>query len=114
MKKLLLALIVCTLAMFGCPPIDSGMYCERMFDQEICIDGTYPQACVSYDTTMCGYKVRGQYFYCDRCELDNMDCDDAARDAVNFCYGSRRMEELDSGEVEDFVYRLEELKEMIQ
>jgi len=63
------------------------MYCENMYSTGQCTDGSWPQACVSYDETRCGYKVKGVMFYCARC-TPYVDCEDAARAGVTFCYYS--------------------------
>jgi len=83
---LTLLMFIFTLGLTCCVPPDAGMYCEPVYSVPRCSDGSYIEACVAYDISRCGYKVKGRMFYCTRCEP--LICDAAAEAAVNYCYYS--------------------------
>jgi len=117
--KIIVVALTMAFALGSC--IDPGepgndMYCQDMVTTGRCTDGSWPAACVSYDTERCGYKVRGVYFYCYQCVP--LICNEAARDAVNYCYrgykgaaGQDGEHEIDAEEmVELFLNELTDMK----
>ncbi|MBA7652747.1 hypothetical protein ES703_60586 [subsurface metagenome] len=83
-KRCITVLLVVVLAAIVACDSTPGMYCEDIMTTGRCIDGSWPQACVSYDSSRCGFHVRGKMFYCYSCQP--LICDDAARAAVMHCY----------------------------
>lgn len=109
--------VLCLIFM-GCPidpPVDPittttsaylpDMRCDPIVTTGRCTDGSWPEACVCWDLTCCGYKVKGRMFYCANC--DPLICDSAGIAAVSYCYGS-------SGLIlEDGVIDVEEVNETV-
>ena len=132
-KLLPMAVILATWGVIGCPgigPVDPpttttsvsqpNMYCEDIYDTGRCTDGSWPQACVAYDRSECGFKVKGKMFYCYNC--DPLVCDAATAAAISYCYsgygsplGEDAVEEIDADVVETtrdiFLEALEDVKE---
>lgn len=83
-KRCTIGILALALAITGLIGCDPGMYCEDIYSTGRCIDGSWPQACVSYDASRCGFHIRGVMFYCYNCQP--LICDDAAQAAVMYCY----------------------------
>lgn len=96
-SSIVLVFVIC-LVVIGCPidpPVDPittttsvyipDMDCDPITTTGRCTDGSWPEACVCYDLSCCGYKVKGRMFYCDRCQP--LICDAAASAAITHCYG---------------------------
>ena len=109
MKKIMIGSILlffCVVFM-GCPGVDPintttttaflpDMTCKTIYDRPPCIDGRFLEVCVCYDRfqqrpdlSCCGFKARGEMFYCVLCDPSNPlypNCDSALFDAVFHCY----------------------------
>jgi len=107
--KIIVVVLTMALALGSCVEPGSDMYCQDMVTTGRCIDGSWPQACVSYDMERCGYKVRGRMFYCYSCVP--VECSQAARDGVNYCYRDYLSGEgSDISDLDD----LESIEEMVE